>query len=381
MCGRLYLPVIYEWSGHLHLTIDDQSVEKITEHIILPAGFKRCEISVDFAFNTIFGAGLEYQLLGLRDTTMQLMYDNNKIVLQNLFPGKYQLRVRVVNHPEVPPLILNIEAAEYWYKTKSAMVLWFLVAGLLLWLILSWRISHARNAALEEVDKSRKELFTIISHDLRSPLKAYQGLAEVISYLLRKGDYERVNKLAQQIDSTGMKLDLLLDNLLNWNILQQEKLIVKKETLDIALLMNEHIPIYQAFCTQKNIRILFEYRNDCMADADKTMVALMIRNLLDNAIKNSLPEQNITVDVFPTEEQGVEMVVSNTFQEKDREKLIMISSLIRKKENWEAGSNGMGFGLRMVYLAAIKTGAELSISKKDNIVSFNVRFKQKTGKK
>ncbi|MCX6319082.1 MAG: HAMP domain-containing sensor histidine kinase [Bacteroidetes bacterium] len=355
------------------LILDGVTVPVDSNKIILPPGFKRCEFYTDIAFSNITGAGLEYRLISSKDTSVQLMPDNNMILLQSLFPGTYELRVNVVNHPEIEPLVLTIVAKQYWNKTTAAFIAYFIFAATLLYILFAWRIQRIRNASLREVDKSRKELFTIISHDLRSPLKAYQGLAEMISYLLKNKRFDSIGKVAEQIDSTGIKLDLLMSNLLNWNLLQQDKIVAKKELVDIADVIEENVSIYREIALSKNTSIEFSAAGPCVVPAHKDMVALMIRNLLDNAFKNAPDETAISVSLTK-ENQGFRLQVSNAIKAASAQKLQYVSELLESPASWEPGSKGMGIGLKMVQLAAQKSGGKLGLHVDKEKVNFYVHL-------
>jgi signal transduction histidine kinase len=179
--------------------------------------------------------------------------------------------------------------------------------------------------------------------------------------------------VAEQIDSTGIKLDLLMSNLLNWNLMQQEKLVAKKELVDIADVIEENVSIYREIALSKNTSIEFSAEGPCVLSADKDMVALMIRNLLDNAYKNAPEETAIRVSVS-RDQNGCFLQVGNDIKEASVQKLNYVSSLLEKQASWEPGSKGMGIGLKMVQLAAIKSGGKLGINIDRNKVNFFVHL-------
>lgn len=356
-----------------HISVDD-SLQVAGAAIRLPAGFKRCIFQFSFPFINMPSARLEYRLEGLKDISWAPLSEMNEVMLRGLSPGKYTLQVRVRNRADVEPLSFPITAAQYWYKTKFAYAVYLFLLITVFYLVANWQIHRAQNKSLREIDRNRRELFTIISHDLRSPLKAYQGLAEIISYLIRKKDYESIEGVAAQIDSTGVKLDLLMNNLLKWNLLQQEKLGVKNEKLNLAAIVAEHAAIYQEVAVLKQIHISIPDEQWAEIEADGEMVSLMVRNLLDNAIKNSPRQKDIQAAIHNKNEEVV-LRISNAIRKDDEEKLEKISHLIQSEKPWEPGAEGMGIGLRMVYLAAQKTGAKLNIAITGERVEFSVCFR------
>jgi signal transduction histidine kinase len=353
----------------------DDSVYTARNSIQLPPDYKFCTVRLDFPYISMPGALLEYQLTGIKDSSWLPVGNQSEIVLRNLSPGNYSLRVRVHNQPYVDMLIVNIEARQFWYKKRIVFIAAMVLAAGLILLLLNWRIQRIRNKSLIAIDRHRRELFTIISHDLRSPLTAYQGIADVISYLLKKKDFDRIGELAAQIDTKGVKLNLLMNNLLKWNLLQEEKPVTKNEQLDLLQLLQEHTSIYSEISALKGITILVSDNGHATIEADRDLLSLIIRNLLDNAIKNAV--KGIDIDVsLGTEEDNLVLKIGNAFSPDKREKLEKVKFLLEGNKTWEPGADGMGIGLRMVHLAAQKTGSVVKITIEENKATFSIYFDQ-----
>lgn len=353
----------------------DDSIYTSGHNISLPPDYKFCTVRLDFPYISMPGALLEYQLTGIKDSSWLPVGNQSEIVLRNLSPGNYSLRVRVHNQPYVDMLIVKIEARQFWYKKRIVFVAGIVLAVGLLLLLLNWRIQRIRNKSLTLIDLHRRELFTIISHDLRSPLNAYQGLAEVISSLLKEKKFGRIEKLSAEIDARGIKLNLLLNNLLKWNLLQESKQTVKNEQVDLTQLLKEHVAIYSEISALKGINILLHDSGSMILEADRDLLSLMIRNLLDNAIKSSVKDMDIRVSL---EREGGTLVlkISNAFSPYVRTKLEKIKFLMEGSRTWEPGADGMGIGLRMVHLAAHKSGSVVKITIGEENVTFSIYFNQ-----
>jgi signal transduction histidine kinase len=352
--------------------VDDSLINAGTA-IRLPPNFKRCLFRFDFAMTGTPWLKLEYQMEGVRDNAWLPMSRQSEVMLRGLSPGTYTLTVRVGNQPEIKPLSFKIKVLQYWYKTWWAYISYLLAAVTLLMFVANWRIQRIRNRSLLEIDKSRRELFAIISHDLRTPLKAYQGLADIISYLLKTKEYQRLEKVAAQIDSTGAKLDLLMNNLLNWNMLQQEKLMTKKEELNLTAIVEEHTAIYAELALLKENKLTVSGNDPILVHADSDLLSLIIRNLLDNAIKNSVKGKEIRVSLA-RENDRVVLQISNAISAAGREKLQKVKELFEGNQNWEPGEKGMGMGLKMVKMAAQKMNAVLKVDTDEKNVTFGVYF-------
>jgi len=341
--------------------------------IYLSAGFKNLVFQVDFPKPRVGAGTVEFRMMKSADTSWRPLPADNKVEFRYLRSGKYRLEFRVNDIHSDQSLSYDITVGRYWYETGLAFACYLILLIGLGVLIFQWRTRSLRNKALMEIDKSRRELFAIISHDLRSPLKAYQGLADVISDLIREEKFDKIAKVAAQIDSTGAKLDLLLNNLLNWNLLQQDKLMIRKERLNLSALLAEHTDIYQELAQLKGLHIQVDDADGTTIEADRDMVSLMTRNLLDNAIKNSAKGKKIRVHLDRDNEKVV-LQVSNAISDTGREKLKQVKEMMEDKQTWEPGEKGMGMGLKMVHLAAKKIGAIVRVDIQDKEVVFCASF-------
>lgn len=352
------------------IIIDDSLVDTHNT-VVLPAGYKRCVFKFSFPYINLPTAQLEYQLKGLSDTTWNLLMQNGEILIRGLSAGKYELNIRVKDNREIQPVTIKIVAEEYWYKTAVAYICYAGLFMLLLFILVNWRIHIIRNKSLKEIDGSRRELLAIVSHDLRSPLRAYQGLADNISYLIKRKEYKRIDRIAAQIDSTSAKIDLLMNNLLKWDALQQQKLLISNESFSLNELVRELKSLYKDIASFTRVKVVFNSDQGIFIRTDKDLVALVVRNLLDNAVKNSPEETCIYINIVENH-KTVMLSVINSISEDERERVSRAADLITEGENWEPGQQGMGFGLKMVKLALEKIEAKIMMEVRNDVVTTKI---------
>ena len=141
---------------------------------------------------------------------------------------------------------------------------------------------ETRSEELERLNQVKDKFFSIISHDLRSPINALAGLLD----LLDKGAVTpqelpaHINELKTRFNHTRT----LLNNLLDWTLLQMDKLNLQPTRIDLHKIVDENIQLLSGVQTKKikltnNIPVL------ALAHADSNTINLVIRNLMTNAIK------------------------------------------------------------------------------------------------
>ena len=150
---------------------------------------------------------------------------------------------------------------------------------------------------LNESNRTKDKMFSIIAHDLRSPFSAILGTSKILVQEASKENVE-VEKLRMFLkmlnDTAGKTYDLLI-NLLEWSHLQSERIVVKPEKLNLSDIIAENVEIGQTVAVGKNISLQYTTLGDFMLVSDKAIINTVLRNLISNAIKYTPQNGNITV--------------------------------------------------------------------------------------
>lgn len=136
---------------------------------------------------------------------------------------------------------------------------------------------------LRELNQLKDKLFSIISHDLRSPLGSLVTLLKLTQegFFTEKGFKEVVDELSKNVGNTSE----LLENLLNWAQSQMQGLKVKPSFFQISPIVEQKFQLYQEQAQAKGITLRNLLEPNVTAFADGVMIDLVLRNLIANAIK------------------------------------------------------------------------------------------------
>lgn len=150
-----------------------------------------------------------------------------------------------------------------------------------------------QTALLAENNRFKDRLFSIISHDLRSPVVGLVGSLELVNEgLLSESEFRNMlPDLAHNINS----IQSLLDNLLAWARTQMKGIAVLPEAFHIRELLEDKISMFKKQIQAKELNIFNNIEADLQVLADKNMIDLVARNLLSNAIKFSVQGGTITI--------------------------------------------------------------------------------------
>ncbi len=137
---------------------------------------------------------------------------------------------------------------------------------------------------LEKIITVRDKFFTILSHDLKSPIHSILGLSEV----LEDEAYQFPQKIKQIIEhikiSANMGYDLV-NNLLQWSRQQTNQIQINKEKFILGSVCKKHIDMLQNIAAKKQISVTKEFPKNLVINTDKNILLFIIRNLVSNAVK------------------------------------------------------------------------------------------------
>ena len=182
-------------------------------------------------------------------------------------------------------------------NSQLAVTFISVVAGLLatlsivFWRMRQWKVKEART--LKEVSELKSKLFSVISHDLRGPINNLQSLLEMVTkeYVTQ----EEFKNISVKLKSSLNISQNTLENLLNWSLSQMEGIRTLKTRFNIASTIDDVIKLTDETAFKKKISI--EYKNEAITvNADINQVNLILRNILQNAIKFSKHNSNIRID-------------------------------------------------------------------------------------
>ena len=211
---------------------------------------------------------------------------------------------------------LTEKKLEIQFKNRLAWMLGILIIILLIgaWLIYKSRqrtlalnrTIEAQRQSLAELVQVKDKIFSVMTHDLRSPVNSLYAFL----FLLEQEEIQK-DKLAVYATELGQTLkstSTLMENLFNWASSQLQGFAVKKEAVQIKALLPDIIAAFSDSAKQKNINIVQDIDDAVVVWADKNLLALVLRNLISNALKFSYSGQTIRMNAVKQTHQWVIMV-------------------------------------------------------------------------
>ena len=204
-------------------------------------------------------------------------------------------------------------------------------------------------AELENTIESRDTLYSVIAHDLRSPLGSLKMMNNAILMMVDKervGD--EVYEMIQMMNKTSEEIFLLLDNLLKWAKNRLNKQHVYKQQTDINSIIDSTAEMYIPMAAQKGVKIILENLDkELVGLVDIDMLKTIIRNLISNAMKFSFEGGTITLS-SRSEGDFVTVSVKDTgkgIKKEDQDKLLKQDSHFTTYGTKNEKGSGLGLML------------------------------------
>lgn len=201
------------------------------------------------------------------------------------------------------------------------------------------------NEELKDLNMAKDKFFSIIAHDLRNPFHSLLGFSEILASEIETLTNEEIVTFSKGLNDDLRNIYGLLDNLLQWSMIQRNMLDYNPVEIDLHNLVNKMIAVSSMMAEEKNITTQNDIAEETFVYADTDMLRSIIQNLLINAIK--FTRQNGTI-VISAVEKGkiIEVSVEDSgmgIESRAITKLFNFDRLL--STSGTAGERGTGLGL------------------------------------
>jgi len=216
-----------------------------------------------------------------------------------------------------------------------------------------------QRSELEIANQTKDRIFSIISHDLRSPIRSLQGFFHYIDL------FELPEELKTAL--SGMESELinsasLLENLLAWSKSQIDKHEPHVSEFEVKEIVDTTVRLLQQQAVKKGIELINHCQSEDTIISDPQMVQIAVRNLVQNAIKFT-PEKGKVEVIYGNDERGTFLKVKDTGVGMTKGKLNSLFD-IKTNESTEgtAREKGSGLGLILTKELVEQAGGKLSVT-------------------
>jgi signal transduction histidine kinase len=215
---------------------------------------------------------------------------------------------------------------------------------------------------LEELNARKDKFFSIIAHDLKSPFTGLLGLTEMIIEECETFTKKEMKEIIIDVNGSAKKIFTLLQNLLNWSMLQTGRMDFTPENIDLSEVCDQVTGLLINNSRMKEINLVNEVNKSILAYADKNMVYTVLRNLISNSLKFTHNNGNVILSAKETNKM-IEVTVSDDgigMNKEDINKLFKID--IHHSTKGTENESGTGLGLILCSELVERNGGKIWVT-------------------
>ena len=224
-------------------------------------------------------------------------------------------------------------------------------------------------------EKTKSELITNVSHDLRTPLTSIKGYLG----LIKEKKYVEEEQLEQYVNiaySKSEKLELLINDLFEYTKLTSNGINLDKQRIALNGLLEQLIDELIPISEENNVTIVEEFINEKVTvNIDPNKTVRVFENLLMNAIRYSLKPGEIKVALSKEDNFALVSVQNrcDTLSEQDLKKIFDRFYRVEKSRSSDTGGSGLGLAIAKNIVEL--QGGSIEAKYSEGYISFNVKFK------
>ncbi|MDH6356993.1 tetratricopeptide repeat-containing sensor histidine kinase [Parabacteroides sp. PF5-9] len=240
----------------------------------------------------------------------------------------------------------------------SGFIVCFIIL-ILLWYVLALRTK--RNRVLAEMNATKDQFFSIISHDLKNPAIAQREALQMLIDYAKEWDTESLSTYYNELLKSADSQVELLYNLLNWAQVQTGRMPYSPTAFDLATELATDISLLNNMAKNKGVLLHIEIPVNTILTADRNMVATIVRNLLTNGVKFTHKGGLVSLYVEQTGKNHT-FIIRDTGIGISSDQLHQMFQINRRQsQKGTSGEQGNGLGLIVCKELIEKHGGTLAV--------------------
>ncbi|QDP99946.1 HAMP domain-containing protein [Lysinibacillus fusiformis] len=195
-----------------------------------------------------------------------------------------------------------------------------------------------------EIEIKRREFFTTVAHELKTPLTVMKGYLEGMIYNI--GPYQNRDQYLEKNHKIIEEMELLVREILTMSKLEQDTFKLKLEEVKLLELIDTITKDLGFFAAQKDIKIIKQIAPHLSVRTDRNLLEKAVKNIIHNAILYSPKGEKIYIELTELPKQHhIHMQVINTgvkIKQEDIQQLFEPFYRVEKSRNRNTGGSGLG---------------------------------------
>lgn len=221
---------------------------------------------------------------------------------------------------------------------------------------------------LQRLNSTKDKFFSIVAHDLKSPLVALKTSVFNMRQTMHAADDLHNGNLTTLEEALTNTINLL-NNLLFWALSQEDSIAFQPERFNVSECLEIEVANAKLIASQKNIDLKINIPKSLQIETDSNMFLFIFRNLLSNALKFT-PEQGEILVTTELKGSSFTVTISDTGKGMTAEDLISLFEINDEKlREKKRSKSGTGLGLLLSKEFATKMGGEIIVKSEEGVGS------------
>ncbi len=230
------------------------------------------------------------------------------------------------------------------------------------------QLTHHFNVMSDELQNNQylnQSFMKDYAHEFKTPISIIKGYGELIG---QSNDIDEINHYAKIIVSESRGLSALAQNILELSLLNSNIIVEKKDVFNISEACRNIIQSLQPKWEEKKLELDLNFV-DIEINSNKELVNIMLRNLIDNAIKYAYDNSSLHIKISSNEHIKIDIINQGpVIKDKDISKIF---DLFYRSEMTK-DADGHGVGLSIVDKIIKKLDYRIEVESNDNLTRFSI---------
>lgn len=247
------------------------------------------------------------------------------------------------------------QASTILYRNVSLCIIILFLIGLFLVLSKLRRVNkellnqnetiQRQKEELQELNATKNKFFSIVAHDLRSPMASLKSFCAVLVDHINLLSKDEILNMGKKLNTSVDNTLKMADNLIIWAKCQMNVIEDRRELISLKEVIEDVTAVFKTIASNKNVLLQTSVMGNPKFMGDKNQIEFVVRNLINNAIKFTPKNGIVNVSVTQTT-QNIKIVVADTgigMSPDFRKQLFSVQK--PKGNNGTEGEKGSGLGL------------------------------------
>ncbi|MDO6744330.1 tetratricopeptide repeat-containing sensor histidine kinase [Tenacibaculum soleae] len=229
------------------------------------------------------------------------------------------------------------------------------------------KLINEQKEALNTANKTKDYLFSVVSHDLRSPINTIKRQHKKLAKHIANNDLSAIKEATKSAIAVTESTSHLLNNVLHWSLEQSKMLNFSQEKQALKPIIEHVLFDYEEIADSKDISIHINLAEEILVLLDKESLKIVIRNLIDNSIKYMNGSGSIAVKTEKHSETQARIEIKDSGIGISEEKLQKINALKDLSIDKIDRSKGIGLGLLLCQTLIKKNNGALFFESQEGV--------------